>query len=178
MVIKGATGDGLVRTALPPAEPDEQCDAGPGGAGSLGSLTSNVSAAQEGILPGTSNVDPESVLRRDAAVRSSTGILARALPMPFYYSARTASPIPKPADSVGRIRHQATSTHSWKADRRRCAPNRPRPNSKQRVQTFTDHLRMHVFTNVRNSACRRLNSDMTRCRRSASNGSGQHYPIT
>jgi hypothetical protein len=115
-VSKRATGDGLVRTALPPAEPIEQCDPGPGG-GSLGSLRSNVSAAQEGILPATSDVASQTVLRRDAAGRSSTGNSARALPMPLYYSARQTSPIPKPTDYVGRIRHQRNINTSLQQQR-------------------------------------------------------------
>src|SRR5690242_16580190 len=98
MVIKGATDNALVRIVLPPAKPGEQCDAGPSGAGSLGLLRSNVSAAQGGILAGPSDVDSQSVLRRDAAGRSSTGNSTRALPMPLYYSARQTSPIPKPTD--------------------------------------------------------------------------------
>ena len=100
MVIKNGTDNGRPRTAR--AEPAAQCGAESNGAGSL---RSNVSTAQEGILSGVSNVDSESALRRDADDGSSTEDSARALPMPLRYSATKTSPIPKPNDFIGRIRH-------------------------------------------------------------------------
>ena len=144
MVIKEATDNGLVPTALPSAGPGEGCDAGPGGAGSGSWCRSNVSAAQAGILPSASDVDSESLFRRHAAGRSSTRYSARALPMPLYYSTTRTSPIPKPREYVGRIRHQGINT-SRRADIAAvCARNQAPLHEQFRIMRKTYRPFAHV----------------------------------
>lgn len=103
-VINGTKEEGLMRTVS--AAADRGKGVSPDGAGSVGSLRSNGSDAQEGIVPGSFDADWASVLRHDAAGRSPTGNFGMALPMPSYYSVRKPSPIPEPTNYVGRIWNQ------------------------------------------------------------------------